>query len=220
MKMIIVEGPAGSGKSVMARYLAEKLNYPLVQSSLNNRSPHAQAAPFDSLSNDIGKLTKALYWMDQGNKAVVIDRCILSEQVYGYLRRGCNPKSFVAKTDQKYKSGKLVDRSRENMTELDYLVTMITKGLHNRRIPIFRPKNFLWIIYTPGVPTIEHRRWLSHPRTYAFEPYSELKLYIELARGMIGMENPFHEILWETEDDQLSVIAPVVRRWVDADPLR
>lgn len=81
--VIIVEGPAGSGKSTLVAHLEQDMGAVKIARSLPVRDPSALEAALGSWRNDILKIQDALVVR---NKLAVIDRLVFSQWVYGSLR--------------------------------------------------------------------------------------------------------------------------------------
>ncbi len=83
-KILIVEGPAGSGKSFVANHLATTIGAAHVASSLGKRGFDTHEEPaLASAVNDYGKMLRAITVPEY---VVVVERLILSQMVYGGLR--------------------------------------------------------------------------------------------------------------------------------------
>jgi thymidylate kinase len=91
LPLVVVEGPAGSGKSTLSRLIADRFKLGLVTSSLSkqtgSRSFDRQDAVIRSWVNDVDKILTAL----QEPNGAVIDRLGLSQWVYGRLRSPSTP---------------------------------------------------------------------------------------------------------------------------------
>ena len=81
-QLIVVEGPAGSGKSTLCSQLSEALGLPHISRSMPTRDPSVTQAALESSFNDHYKLVRALMTPN----GAIVDRCTLSQHVYGVLR--------------------------------------------------------------------------------------------------------------------------------------
>jgi len=82
--VIVIEGPDGSGKTTLVRYLAETLNLPVANKIVGS---------------DLSVLANKREWVDAnlnvGIQRIIFDRhCLISEGIYGPLLRSTLPDEF------------------------------------------------------------------------------------------------------------------------------
>lgn len=168
---MVLEGPAGSGKSYLGERLHEHYKVPLIRGSIGARKVTDQfIAAIASSVNDYTKIVRACATSQKG--FCVVDRLILAQMVYGELRSSGYAKvlseSFMF----------------EPIRDLHHLIDMAIKELSWRSgFKAEIPSEVAWLILTPPVAQIKRNRRISSKK-YGWEVADELKLYRRLGEKM------------------------------------
>lgn len=73
MKRIAVIGKTGSGKTIMARHIAARLDYPHIELDAIHWLPGWQELPLDRFRAEVAGLVKGVTWIADGNYSQVRD---------------------------------------------------------------------------------------------------------------------------------------------------
>lgn len=98
--VVIVEGPAGSGKTTLCDMLRHRLGAPIVAQSLSIRTPSDLEAPIISAVNDYSKALQVMADLvmqsERGvpDPIVIVDRLVVSQMVYQLLRESYQEEEF------------------------------------------------------------------------------------------------------------------------------
>jgi hypothetical protein len=181
-RILIVEGPAGSGKTTVAEYLSLSLQIELVKSSLPNRDPMAYSAIIDSSSNDYSKLANAMYSPYSG---IVIDRLFLSQIVYHALRTEV---LSLAEHELQFPTNLVPPKGLVGLW-FDRVASTIATDLSVRGwAPSDHDLEVKWLVILPTAEEIQDRRHFS-TREFRWEPYQELSWYTDIAKSELFFPN-------------------------------
>lgn len=188
--IVVVEGPAGSGKSTLCNLLVSQTGLPLVARSLPQRAPGENEAIYHSAVNDMAKFMVASTKPD----GAIIDRLFFSQWVYGHLRRG-----------------KRIPKPEFSAMIFHYerLIEVMMEDLACRAgttVWPFEPK-IMVILLLPSRSQIDHYRSLTG-NTYAFLSAQELEIYrrVEDLRSWLPTCSAFTELCIWTESHYGPVI--------------
>lgn len=165
--ILIVEGPAGSGKSTIINTLKNDLGCAAIQRSLPVRNPGAVDAALTSWRLDLIKVQDAIVAPEQ---VALVDRCMLSQWVYGNIRAGHRrPKPSASSVWMDY-------RDVLHHTQVDLENRLQMAGLEAPA-----PPQFGFLILLPPLPRLISQRERAG-RDFSFDPEKELEFYGEAAR--------------------------------------
>ena len=199
--LIIVEGPAGSGKSTLSSQLSTELGIPAISKSMSIRNPSAYQAAIDSEMIDHYKFSRAL--LEQNG--VIVDRGYLSQFVYGNLR------------DQ---DGNGLTWSNWPSQErwlhwMESDIRHIDEAIHHRLGQLrYDSLSIMLIIYNPPAETIRARR-ANCDREFSWSPEREGELYAGFgeAAEQSSLTIVSKVAYWPTGDWNKSLIAEA-REWL------
>lgn len=172
--IVIVEGPAGSGKSTLVKHLEPLTGLRVVDRSIPVRDPGDKEAVFYSAANDMAKLQVAM----AAPQGAIIDRLFFSQWVYGNLRRGNKP-------------------PRPNMNALffhyDTLIEHVALDLAIRSgktvtAKHIMPRVLLVVLLPPADRIRQYRSQVD--RTFRWMPEQELEYYEHIG----NVETWFHKL--------------------------
>lgn len=184
-KIVIIEGPAGSGKTTVAEYMALHPRIELIKSSLPNRDPLAYSAVIDSSSNDYSKLSRAIHSPSVG---VVIDRLFLSQLVYHALRSNApidvwENSSFINRFPKSMDVNKIVDKWIDSMIA-SANIDLAVRSWEHSHINI----GLAWLIILPSHDELTERRGYSD-RKFPWLAWHELERYHRLIKLLDNRED-------------------------------
>ena len=193
--ILILEGPAGSGKTWATRVLVEN-GFKLVprnagiQPALIRDYSYYQDDALRSQQKDLVNLSLAINYARESQNHVVIDRCLLSQLVYGSLRRKTIPKGNV---------GSLAHHLKQ-------LSSLIARDYDLRRsfdLPrIENDPRFLFVILYPSVRRLNEQR-AKTDKKYPFPAEAELMRYGSLDSLVRGVEGFLYLRFWnDTTQEQ------------------
>ena len=163
--LIILEGPAGSGKSTMASALSTATGIPIISSSLPRRTYTGNLEPAAlSAINDYTKLIKAFA---HKSPTVVIDR-MYSQYVYSRLRRNSGPwqPSFVEEV------------SNPGLEFESFLNTALNEFIWRNLGDSFNYRlDITWVFIIPAPEVLEQQRRLNPGREYHWPAQDEVEMY-------------------------------------------
>lgn len=174
-RILVLEGPAGSGKSTLNSFLTEKVCAVPVRSSLPNRDPEAEDAIIASTINDYSKIVRALA---SSSSTMVIDRLVLSQVVYGRLRKLRGGESVGCLGPQ---------HLRKLMSGLLYraVFELQTRSYGHYNLP---GVEIAWLVLLPTPAVLRYRREVCG-KSYAWDATTEIDSYLDVAQLAIRISN-------------------------------
>lgn len=200
-KILIVEGPAGSGKSFIAAKLAEKIGAAHISNSLGKRGFETPEEPaIASAINDYSKMIKAIAAPEY---LVIIERLILSQQVYGSIR---DPD--LTHNQSLYFGEDLIAQRIQHLTSMaiSELSWRLTPAL-----PSIATTTMSFLIVIPDVSQIAEQRSKTN-KAYPNSAGLEYALYRSIGENLIS--NGVDVVLFQNKTEaQLNRLLSVVSYW-------
>lgn len=204
--IVIIEGPAGSGKSTLCQTLSQEIDSTIIQRSMQSRDPERLTGALLSWRNDLLKFQEAL--VIGSGKLAIIDRLCISQWVYGNIR---NP------THRDHSAPQGMHPSRV-WTEFEVLAHHLWEDA-NRRLywsalePLPQPRICLIVLLPVPAQLSKQRRETG--RDFPYDAHRELRYY-DRASGLI-MPGPttFLEKVIRWEKSVQGPLFTEIKRWME-----
>lgn len=167
--IIVVEGPAGCGKTTLTRKLEQETNIPVVRSSLGKRLVTSEEAIISSAVNDYSKILQAI---NHPSPIVVVERFVVSQVIYEGLRLGVFSKDVQQIWFHSHELVKTAAR------ELGW---RSTAAFENDIHPTWNSFELNWLFLCPSLSELISNRD-SCEKEYPWNAQLELMRYLDIAQ--------------------------------------
>jgi len=186
LRIVVIEGPAGSGKSEISKQLVRYDDFSSITLLGDLRFPRPRkytgiGGIILSAFKDQLSICSAAMQITEENKIQVIDRCLLSQWVYGTLRAG----KFIL---DEAEGRNIILAGME--TAMSMLSSIGSRDLDTSLIMLGRFKQIevMFFVLCPSIDLLEGNRELSE-KLYPYAPAMETALYTSAAKILY----PVHE---------------------------
>ncbi len=159
MEVIVLEGPAGSGKSTVLKQIEESWDEGYINLSNGLELPRDHGSPLPSYARDMAAIYNIVCEEQYGY--IALDRFWFSTLVYDSLRQ------------QGFFSSDIIEHHRESLNDL---IQVIGQNFKDRGFYVNESIRFTFYLLLPPIQEVLDRRE-STGKVYPFDAGAELALY-------------------------------------------